>query len=39
MTLKRMDDIVNSRLPRPRILDPWPSDRFAVKHPRWEPSA
>jgi len=39
MTLKRMDDIANSWLPRTRILHPWPSDRFAVKHPRWEPSA
>jgi RNA-directed DNA polymerase len=26
-------------LPMPRILHPWPNDRFAVKHPRWEPSA
>jgi len=26
-------------LPRPRILHPWPSKRFAVKHPRWEPYA
>ena len=26
-------------LPRPRILHPWPSQRFAVKHPRWEPDA
>ena len=26
-------------LPRPRILHPWPSLRFAVKHPRWEPDA
>jgi len=39
LTLKRMDDIANSWLPRPRILHPWPSERFAVKHPRWEPSA
>jgi len=22
-----------------RILHPWPDRRFAVKHPRWEPSA
>jgi RNA-directed DNA polymerase len=21
-------------LPRPQILHPWPSDRFAVRHPR-----
>ena len=39
LTLERMDDIANSWLPRPRILHPWPSDRFAVNHPRWEPSA
>jgi len=26
-------------LPRPRILHPWPNQRFAVKHPRWEPYA
>jgi hypothetical protein len=26
-------------LPKPRILHPWPSKRFAVKHPRWEPYA
>jgi RNA-directed DNA polymerase len=26
-------------LPRPRILHPWPTDRFRVKHPRWEPYA
>jgi RNA-directed DNA polymerase len=23
----------------PKILHPWPSDRFRVKHPRWEPYA
>ncbi len=26
-------------LPQPRILHPWPQQRFAVKHPRWEPYA
>lgn len=26
-------------LPVPRILHPWPSTRFAVRHPRWEPGA
>jgi hypothetical protein len=26
-------------LPPARILHPWPSARFAVKHPRWEPNA
>jgi RNA-directed DNA polymerase len=31
--------LVNDYLPRPRILHPWPSDRFAGRHPRWEPYA
>jgi group II intron reverse transcriptase/maturase len=26
-------------LPQPRILHPWPNQRFAVTHPRWEPYA
>jgi len=26
-------------LPRPRILHPWPMERFHVRHPRQEPSA
>jgi hypothetical protein len=26
-------------LPKPIILHPWPSDRFAVTHLRWEPYA
>jgi RNA-directed DNA polymerase len=26
-------------LPQPRTLHLWPSQRFAVKHPRWEPYA
>jgi RNA-directed DNA polymerase len=26
-------------LPKPRITHPWPNQRFAVKHPRWEPDA
>ena len=26
-------------LPRPRVLHPWPNQRFAVSHPRWEPYA
>uniref|UniRef100_UPI0038BDBE39 group II intron reverse transcriptase/maturase n=1 Tax=Paraburkholderia sediminicola TaxID=458836 RepID=UPI0038BDBE39 len=39
MTWERMARIANAWLPRPRILHPWPSERFAVKHPRWEPYA
>jgi group II intron reverse transcriptase/maturase len=31
--------LVDRWLPRPRILHPWPNQRFAVKHPRWEPDA
>jgi hypothetical protein len=35
----RMDKLAAAWLPPPRILHPWPTERFAVKHPRWEPSA
>ena len=35
----RMARLAAAYLPRPRILHPWPSKRFAVKHPRWEPGA
>ena len=38
-TYERMKKLANDWLPRPRILHPWPRDRFAVKHPRWEPYA
>jgi len=38
-TWERMAQLANAFLPQPRILHPWPSERFAVKHPRWEPSA
>jgi hypothetical protein len=34
-----MDRLANRFLPRPRITHPWPSQRFRVKYPRWEPSA
>lgn len=36
---ERMAQLADAFLPQPRILHPWPSERFAVKHPRWEPSA
>jgi RNA-directed DNA polymerase len=36
---RRMGAIVDHWLPKPRILHPWPNQRFAVKHPRWEPDA
>ena len=35
----RMASLVDDWLPKPRILHPWPSVRFAVRHPRWEPYA
>jgi RNA-directed DNA polymerase len=34
MPWNRMTSIANAWLPPPRILHPWPSTRFAVKHPR-----
>jgi RNA-directed DNA polymerase len=39
MTWDRMTQLVNDWLPKPTILHPWPSTRFAVTHPRWEPYA
>jgi group II intron reverse transcriptase/maturase len=39
MTWERMTQLVDDWLPKPIILHPWPSDRFAVTHPRWEPYA
>jgi hypothetical protein len=39
MTWARMTQLVDDWLPKPIILHPWPSDRFAVTHPRWEPYA
>ena len=38
-TWERMTRLIEDWLPRPRILHPWPNQRFAVKHPRWEPYA
>ncbi len=35
----RITKLADDYLPKPRILHPWPEARFAVKHPRWEPSA
>jgi RNA-directed DNA polymerase len=39
MTWIRMTKLADDWLPKPIILHPWPSDRFAVKHPRWKPYA
>ena len=33
-TRQRVTTLADAWLPRPRILHPWPSQRFAVKHPR-----
>ena len=35
----RMTKLAREWLPTPRILHPWPRERFAVTHPRWEPYA
>jgi RNA-directed DNA polymerase len=39
ITWDRMTQLVDAWLPKPIILLPWPSDRFSVRHPRWEPYA
>jgi group II intron reverse transcriptase/maturase len=39
ITWDRMTQLADAWLPKPIILHPWPSDRFAVTHPRWEPYA
>jgi len=39
MTWGRITRLAYHWLPRPRILHPWPADRFAVNHLRWEPYA
>jgi group II intron reverse transcriptase/maturase len=39
ITVERMDHLAREWLPPPRILHPWPEQRFAAKHPRWEPYA
>jgi RNA-directed DNA polymerase len=35
----RMTKLADAWVPRPLIRHPWPSDRFAATHPRWEPYA
>jgi RNA-directed DNA polymerase len=39
LTRERMKALAGDWLPKPRILQPWPRQRFAVTHPRWEPYA
>jgi group II intron reverse transcriptase/maturase len=34
LTWERMTELVNDWLPTPRVLHPWPEQRFAVNHPR-----
>ena len=36
VTWARMSKLADSWLPAPRILHPWPDQRFAVTHPRQE---
>ena len=38
-TWLRMAKLGDDYLPKPQILHPWPRQRFAAKHPRWEPYA
>jgi hypothetical protein len=39
LTWRRFDELARDWLPRPRLRHPWPNQRFAVNHPRWEPYA
>ena len=39
LSWERMTKLIADFLPRPRIRHPWPDQRFAVNHPRWEPDA
>jgi RNA-directed DNA polymerase len=36
---ERITQLAKDWIPKPLILHPWPSIRFAVTHPRWEPYA
>ena len=38
-TWQRIGRIADHFLPKPKVLHPWPSKRFAAKPPRWEPYA
>jgi RNA-directed DNA polymerase len=38
-TRRAINRLVTLWLPQPRITHPWPEQRFAVIHPRWEPDA
>jgi len=39
MTWNTIKKLADDFVPPARILHPWPHARFAVRHPRWEPSA
>jgi RNA-directed DNA polymerase len=39
LTWDRMLSLAHDWLPRPHPRHPWPNQRFAVTHPRWEPYA
>ena len=39
ITWPRIDRLADAFLPKPSIRHPWPSIRFAARHPRWEPYA
>ena len=39
ITWERIARLADDWLPKPKILHPWPKQRFAVRHPRWEPHA
>ena len=39
ITWERITRLADDWLPEPKILHPWPQQRFAVKLPRWEPYA
>ena len=39
MTWNHAQRLAEQWLPKPHIRHPWPRQRFAVKHPRWEPDA
>jgi RNA-directed DNA polymerase len=34
LTWARMEKLADDWLPKPRVLHPWPNQRFAVRHPR-----
>jgi RNA-directed DNA polymerase len=38
-TWDRLMRLADDWLPKPTPLHPWPEQRFAVRHPRWEPYA